>query len=43
MYAHDFVWGTQDRRRMPEPPGLWVIDALVWAARRLRARQARPS
>ena len=29
MYAHDYVWGVQDRRAHPAP-GFGLIDAALW-------------
>jgi hypothetical protein len=37
MYEHDYVWGTQDRRRMPEPPGSFLLDLAADMLRRRRA------
>lgn len=39
QYSHDYVWGTQDRRRMPDPPGSFLLDAAAWAVRRVVARR----
>lgn len=35
MYAHDYIWGVQDRRSHPAPP-FGLIDAALWLHRRLR-------
>ena len=39
MYAHDYVWGVQDRRTHPAP-GFGLIDAALWLHRRLRRAAA---
>ena len=39
QYSHDYVWGTQDRRRMPDPPGSFLIDAAACAVRWVAARR----
>ena len=35
MYAHDYIWGVQDRRVHPGP-GFGLIDLAFWLHRRLR-------
>lgn len=41
MYAHDYIWGVQDRRSDPGP-GFGLIDAALWLHRRLRRARLRP-
>ena len=35
MYAHDYIWGVQDRRTHLGP-SFGLIDAALWLHRRLR-------
>lgn len=42
MYAHDYVWGVQDRRTDPGP-SFGLIDAALWLHRRLRRAATPPS
>ncbi|MFO7854240.1 MAG: hypothetical protein R6V44_03280 [Paracoccaceae bacterium] len=45
MYAHDHVWGCQDRRGFADPPGSFLIDVAravaLWAAKAVADARAR--
>jgi hypothetical protein len=41
MYAHDYVWGCQDRRSLPEPPMTGLFEAAVRLWWLIRSRSTR--